>query len=69
MAIFTFVIGYNSQNGETSPTKTYQSEEPAITPSETDVPETEINTNSNESSNDLFPNIEKGTQENSFQME
>lgn len=69
MAIFTFVIGYNSQNGETSPTKTYQSEEPAITPSETDVPETEINTNSNESSNDLSPNIEKGAQENSFQTE
>lgn len=69
MAGFTIAIGYNSNCGETSPTKTYQSEEPAITPSETDVQETEINTNSDKSSNDLSPNMEKGTQANSFQTE
>lgn len=62
MAGFTFVIRYNSRSGETSSTKINQSEESVIIPAETDVSETEINS-------DLSPNIEKGTQENSFQTE
>ena len=59
MAGFTIAIGHNGRSGETSPTKTYQSEELVITPSETDVPETVINTKVDESNNDLSPNIEK----------
>lgn len=55
MAGFTFVIGYNSRNGEAPPTKTYQSEEPVITPAQTVVPETEINTSAEESCTELSP--------------
>lgn len=69
MAGFTFAIGYNNRGFETSPAKTYQSEEPAIIPSETNVPETGIDTNISESSDDSSPNIEKVTQKNLFQTE
>lgn len=44
MTIFTFVIGYNSRSNETSSTKTYQSEEPVIDPSETEMPENSFRT-------------------------
>ena len=40
MAVFTIAIGHNDRSGEISPTKTYESEELAITPTETDVSET-----------------------------
>lgn len=59
MAIFTFVVGYNSRSSGMPVTKTYQSEEPVAIPSETEVSETEINVNTEESCTDLSPNIEK----------
>lgn len=59
MAGFTIAIGHNDRSGENSPTKTYESEELVITPSETDGPETKINTNADENNIDLSPDIEK----------
>ena len=83
MAIFTFVVGYNSRSSGMPATKTYQSEESVVDSSENEVSGTEIvvdssenevsgteiNTNAEESCTDLSPNIEKGMQENSFQAE
>lgn len=69
MAAFTCVVGYNSRSIGMSATKTYQSEESVVDPSETEVSGTEINTDAVENSTDLSPNIEKGKQENSFQTE
>mgnify|MGYP003303492451 FL=1 len=40
MAVFTIAIGHNDRSGEISPTKTYETEELVITPTETDVSET-----------------------------
>lgn len=65
MAAFTCVVGYNSRTA----TRTYQSEESVVDPSETEVPGNEINTDAEENCTDLSPTIEKRTQENSFQTE
>ncbi len=69
MAVFTYVVGYNSRSIGLPATKTYQTEESAVDPSETEVSGNEINTDAKENCTDLSPNIEKGTQENSFQTE
>ena len=69
MAIFTFVVGYNSRSSGMPATKTYQSEESVVNSSENEVSGTEINTDAEESCTDLSPNIEKGMQENLFQAE
>lgn len=66
MTIFTFVIGYNSRCGETPTAKTYQSDNAAINPSETEALEIETNTNTEENRTDLPSIIEKETQENSL---
>lgn len=66
MTIFTFVIGYNSRCGEMPPAKTYQSDDAAINPSETEALEIETNTNAEENRTDLPSIIEKETQENSL---
>ena len=69
MAAFTCVVVYNSRSIGMPATRTYQSEESVADPSETEVPGNEINTNAEKNCTDLSPNIEKGTQENSFQTE
>lgn len=69
MAAFTCVVVYNSRSIGMPATRTYQSEESVADPSETEVPGNEINTDAEKNCTDLSPNIEKGTQENSFQTE
>lgn len=69
MAVFTCVVVYNSRSIGMPATRTYQSEESVVDPSETEVSGNEINTDTEENCTDLSPNIEKGTQENSFQTE
>ena len=67
MAAFTCVVVYNSRSIGMPVTKTYQSEESVVDPSETEVPGNEINTDAEENCTDLSPNIEKGTQDNTYQ--
>lgn len=66
MVVFTCVVVYNSRSIGMPATRTYQSEESVVDPSETEVSGNEINTDTEEDCTDLSPNIEKGTQENSF---